>query len=123
MDFDHYYARCIRSISPPRDQYVGYLRTTSVPQKTHCGRFVEATQVTQASPSHSITSDTSAMKDSNDTCLPNETCEPVMADSIKPVALESWENMLASDNCAVLTEFLLILERTRINGNVSFDCN
>jgi len=125
MDFEHYYARCIRSVSPPRDQYVAHFRQTLVPQKTQCGRFTATTQDIGTSPSPSNTGDTSAIVYSDDTRLPNATSEPspvALADSIQQVALElNWENMLASDNCAVLTEFLHALERTKINGN--FSCN
>ena len=127
MDFEHYYARCVRSVSPPRDQYVANFRPTLVPQKTQCGRFSATTQdIGRATtPSSSNTGDTYAIEDSDDTRLPNATSEPAsvaLADSIQQVALESnWENMLASDNCAVLTEFLHTLERTKINGN--FSCN
>lgn len=123
MDFEHYYARCVRSVSPPRDQYVANFRPTLVPQKTQCGRFSATTQdIGRATtPSSSNTGDTYAIEDSDDTRLPNATSEPAsvaLADSIQQVALESnWENMLASDNCAVLTEFLHTLERTKINEN------
>ena len=136
---DHYNARCIRSVSPPRDEYANQFRVNLVPEKMQWGQFSDSQDAPLPTSLEERNIDSSLLRNpvpenngsmdnnnngSDEMMTSDISCSPNVAlnsytDPIQPAALDlqlSWETSLASENLIVLKNFLRSLECSKIDG-------